>query len=129
MKAWVRGNISFSREIYIERDDFMEVPHKNFFRLFPGGEVRLKSAYIIKCEEVIKDSSTGQIKEIICTYYPETRSGGPQSGRKVKSTLHWLSVPHAIKAEVRLYDRLFNDPEPDGHKDRDFKEFIKSGFT
>lgn len=116
--------IPFSREIYIEKDDFMEVPHKNFFRLFPGGEVRLKSAYIIKCEEIIKDPVSGQIKEIRCSYDPETRSGRPQSNRKVKSTLHWLSVPHAVKAEVRLYDRLFSDPEPDNHKDRDFKEFL-----
>ncbi len=119
--------IPFSREIYIEKDDFMEVPHKNFFRLFPGGEVRLKSAYIIKCEEIIKDPVSGQIKEIRCSYDPETRSGRPQSNRKVKSTLHWLSVPHAVKAEVRLYDRLFSDPEPDNHKDRDFKEFLNPG--
>jgi len=116
--------IPFSREILIEKDDFMENPPKKFFRLFPGGEVRLKSAYIIKCEEVVKDPLTGEIKELRCTYDPETRSGGPQSNRKVKGTLHWVSLPHAIKAEVRLYDRLFSDPEPDGHKDRDFKEFL-----
>ena len=116
--------IPFSREILIEKDDFMENPPKKFFRLFPGGEVRLKSAYIIKCEEVVKDPVTGEIKELRCTYDPETRSGGPQSNRKVKGTLHWVSLPHAIKAEVRLYDRLFSDPEPDGHKDRDFKEFL-----
>ena len=116
--------IPFSREIFIEKNDFMENPPKKYFRLFPGGEVRLKSAYIIKCEEVIKNPATGQIMELRCTYDPETRSGGHQSNRKVKGTLHWLSVSHAVKAEVRLYDRLFNDPEPDGHKDLDFKEFL-----
>ena len=115
--------IPFSREIYIEKADFMEDPPKKFFRLAPGKEVRLKAAYIIKCEEVIKDSE-GNIKELRCTYDPETRSGGPQANRKVKGTLHWVSAPHSIKAEIRLYDRLFNDPNPDGHKDKDFKEFL-----
>jgi glutaminyl-tRNA synthetase len=108
--------IPFSREIYIERDDFMENPPPKYFRLFPGGEVRLKSAYIIKCEKVVKDPVSGEIKEIHCTYDPETRSGGPNSNRKVKGTLHWVSAQHAVKSEVRLYDRLFSDPEPDGHK-------------
>ena len=116
--------IPFCRELYIEKEDFMENPPSKFFRLSPGNEVRLKSAYIIKCEEVIKDQSTGNITEIRCKYDPDTRSGGIKSNRKVKATLHWVSARHAIKAEVRLYDRLFNDPEPDGHKDRDFKEFI-----
>ena len=116
--------IPFSREIYIEKDDFMENPPAKYFRLFPGGEVRLKSAYIIKCEEVVKDPVSGEIIEIHCTYDPETRSGGPNSNRKVKGTLHWVSAQHAVKSEVRLYDRLFSDPEPDGHKDKDFKEFL-----
>jgi glutaminyl-tRNA synthetase len=116
-------SIPFSREIYIERSDFMEDPPKKFFRLGPGGEVRLKSAYIIKCEDFIKDQE-GNIIELHCTYDKETKSGGAQSDRKVKGTLHWVSVPHAIEAEVRLYDRLFTDPEPDGHKERDFMEFI-----
>lgn len=116
--------IPFSREIYIEKDDFMENPPSKYFRLFPGGEVRLKSAYIIKCEEVVKNPVSGEIIEIHCTYDPETRSGGPNSNRKVKGTLHWVSAQHAVKSEVRLYDRLFSDPEPDGHKDKDFKEFL-----
>jgi len=112
----------FSRELYIERDDFMEDPPRKFFRLAPGREVRLKSAYIIKCEEVIKDEQ-GNIVELRCTYDPDTRSGSG-SQRKVKGTLHWVSAPHALNVEVRLYDRLFNDPDPAGHKDRDFKEFL-----
>jgi len=104
--------IPFSREIYIEQDDFMEDPPKKFFRLAPGREVRLKSAYIIQCEEAIKDSE-GKITELRCTYDPETRSGGPQSNRKVKGTLHWVSARHALPAEVRLYDRLFKTEIPD----------------
>ncbi len=114
--------IPFSKDIYIERNDFMEDPPRKFFRLAPGKEVRLKSAYIIKCEEVIKDEK-GNIKELLCTYDPETRSG-EGSTRKVKGTLHWVSAPHAINAEVRLYDRLFNDEDPDGHKDKNFKAFL-----
>ena len=100
----------------------MEDPPRKFFRLAPGKEVRLKSAYIIKCEEVIKDEK-GNIKELLCTYDPETRSG-EGSTRKVKGTLHWVSATHAIDAEVRLYDRLFNDEDPDGHKDKDFTTFL-----
>jgi glutaminyl-tRNA synthetase len=113
----------FCRELYIERDDFMEEPPKKFFRLGPGLEVRLKSGYIIKCEDFKKDAD-GNITEIHCTYDPETRSGMPQSDRKVKGTLHWVSARHAIDAEIRLYDRLFMDEEPDGHKDKDFKDFL-----
>jgi glutaminyl-tRNA synthetase len=113
----------FSRELYIERDDFMEDPPKKYFRLSPGSEVRLKSAYIIKCESVVKDSS-GQVTEIHVTYDPSSHSGSTEAQRKVKGTLHWVSAPHALDAEVRLYDRLFNDPDPDGHKDRNFKEFL-----
>ncbi len=103
--------IPFSREIFIERDDFMEDPPKKFFRLFPGGEVRLKYAYIIRCESVVKDEN-GEVAEIHCTYFPETKSGSG-STRKVKGTLHWVSAAHAIEAEVRLYDRLFTVPEPE----------------
>jgi glutaminyl-tRNA synthetase len=114
--------IPFSREIYIEKNDFMEDPPRKFFRLAPGREVRLKSAYIIKCEEVIRDEK-GNIQELLCTYDPETRSGGG-STRKVKGTLHWVSAPHAVNSEMRLYDRLFNDEDPDGHKDKDFKDFL-----
>jgi len=114
--------VPFSRELYIEQDDFMENPPPKYFRLHPGGEVRLKNAYIIKCEEVVKDTD-GKIIELHCTYDPETRSHGG-SQKKVKGTLHWVSVPHALPVEVRLYDRLFMDPDPAGHKDRDFKEFL-----
>ena len=116
--------VPFSRELYIEREDFMEDPPKKFFRLGPGREVRLKSAYIIKCEEVVKDSQTGEVTELICTYDPSSRSGSDTSGKKVKGTLHWVSIPHALEVEVRLYDRLFNDPDPAGHKDKDFLEFL-----
>ncbi|HHY05455.1 MAG TPA: glutamine--tRNA ligase [Clostridia bacterium] len=99
---------------YIERKDFMEEPPKKFFRLAPGREVRLKHAYIIKCEDVVKDEETGEIMELHCTYDPETRSGMAKSNRKVKGTLHWVSAAHAIPAEVRLYDYLFiNDGEED----------------
>ena len=98
-------NIPFGREIYIEQEDFMEEAPKKFFRLKPGGEVRLKHAYIIKCEDVIKDDS-GNVIELRCSYDPDTKSGGANSGRKVKGTLHWVSAKHAIKAEVRLYDYL-----------------------
>lgn len=117
--------VPFSRELYIEREDFKEEAPNKFFRLKLGGEVRLKSAYIIKAESVVKDAA-GNITEIHCTYDPESLSGsGSESSmRKVKGTLHWVSVPTAVEAEVRLYDRLFNDEMPDGHKDRDFKEFL-----
>ena len=114
--------VPFSRELYIERNDFMEEPPRKFFRLGPGREVRLKGAYIIKCEDYKKDEN-GRITEIFCTYDPETKSGSG-SQRKVKGTLHWVSVKHALDAEVRLYDRLFSDEDPAGHKDRDFKEFL-----
>ncbi|MFO8087569.1 MAG: glutamine--tRNA ligase/YqeY domain fusion protein [Bacteroidales bacterium] len=115
-------SIPFSREIYIERKDFMEEPPRKFFRLAPGKEVRLKSAYIIKCENVIKDSQ-GNIQEVHCSYDPETKSGGANAGRKVKGTLHWVSVKHAFNAEVRLYDRLFQDENPGKNKDN-FKESL-----
>lgn len=113
----------FSREIYIEREDFMENPPKKFFRLAPGGEVRLKGAYIIKCEDVVKDAD-GNITEIHCTYDPETRSGLPGSQRKVKGTLHWVSAAHAIDATARIYDRLFNVENPAAETDRDFREML-----
>jgi glutaminyl-tRNA synthetase len=104
--------VPFSGELYIEQDDFMENPPGQFFRLSPGNEVRLKSAFIIKCEKVIKDNA-GNISELHCTYDPETRSGMALSNRKVKSTIHWVSAKHAIPAEIRLYDRLFNKEDPD----------------
>ncbi len=109
------------RELYIEEDDFMETPPPKYFRLRPGGEVRLKYAFIIKCEEVVKDSA-GKIVEVRCTADLDSRTGGPTSSRKVKGTIHWVSVAHAIDADVRLYDRLFTVPEPDA--DGDFKKFI-----
>lgn len=124
VNAGVR-EVPFSRELYIEREDFMEDAPKKFFRLTPGGEVRLKGAYIIKCESVEKDAK-GNITQIHCTCDMNSRSGSgtEASNRKVKGTLHWVSAKEAIEAEVRLYDRLFKDEDPAGHKDVDFKEFI-----
>ena len=113
----------FSREIFIERDDFMENPPKKFFRLAPGNEVRLKGAYIIKGESVEKDAD-GNITVIHCTYDPDSRSGMPGAQRKVKGTLHWVSAEHAVDAEVRLYDRLFNVENPSAEPDRDFREML-----
>ena len=117
--------VPFSREIYIEREDFREEANKKFFRLKLGKEVRLKNAYFITANSCTKDES-GNITEIQCTYDPLTKSGSgtEESMRKVKGTLHWVSVKHAVKAEVRAYDRLFLDEAPDGHKDKDFMEFI-----
>lgn len=109
--------IPFSREIYIEQEDFMEDPPKKFFRLAPGREIRLKSAYIIKCEKVVKDEETGAILELHCSYDPESHSGGATSGRKIKGTSHWVSAAHALKAEVRLYDHLFVSENPDDEGD------------
>ncbi len=117
--------VPFSREIYIEKEDFREEANRKFFRLKLGGEVRLKNGYIIKAESCTKDTE-GNITEVQCTYDPKSKSGSgtEESLRKVKGTLHWVSVAHAIKAEVRIYDRLFTNENPDGHKDRDFMEFI-----
>lgn len=116
--------LPFAREIYIEKSDFMEDPPKKFFRLGPDREVRLKGAYFVKCTGFKKDPDTGDILEIYCTYDVNTKSGMPESNRKVKGTLHWVSVAHGISAEVRLYDRLFNVEEPDGDKEKDFLEFL-----
>ncbi len=117
--------VPFSRELYIEKEDFREEANKKFFRLKLGKEVRLKNAYIIKAESCIKDEN-GEVTEIHCTYDKDSRSGSgtEASKRRVKGTLHWVSINHAIKAEVRVYDRLFTDESPDGHKDKDFKEFL-----
>ena len=104
--------VPFSRVLYIERDDFLENPPKDFFRLAPGREVRLRYAYFIRCDEVIRDVNTGAIIEIRCSYDPATRGGNAPDGRKVKGTIHWVSAAHALPAEVRLYDRLFTVPEP-----------------
>ena len=116
-------SMPFSREIYIERDDFMEEPPKKFFRLAPGKEVRLKGAYIIKCENVVKDAD-GNITQIECTYDPESHSGAPGAARKVKGTLHWVSAAHAVDAEVRLYDSLFNVENPAAETERYFREML-----
>lgn len=114
--------LPFSRVLYIEQDDFREVPLKGFFRLSPGNEVRLKHAYIIKCERAVKDEKTGEIVELHCTYDPETRSGGPKSDRKVKATLHWVSASHALESEARLFDHLFLITDPDDVPEgQDFK--------
>jgi glutaminyl-tRNA synthetase len=117
-----KRKIPFSRELYVERDDFMETAPPKFFRLKPGGEVRLKYAYVIKCDEVMKDAS-GNITELRCTADLDSKTGGATAGRKVKGTIHWVSAAHAIDAEARLYDRLFTEAEPD--KDgRDFKSVL-----
>ena len=114
--------VPFSKELYIEQEDFMENPPKKFFRLFPGGMVRLKGAYIIKCEEAVKDEQ-GKVIELRCTYLPESHSGLDTSGIKVKSTIHWVSISHMVTAEVRLYDRLFKVEDPQS-EEGDFKDYI-----
>ena len=115
--------IPFTRELYIEREDFMENPPKKFFRMTPGQEVRLKSAYIVKCTGC-KKNEAGEVEEIYCEYDPLTKSGMPESGRKVKGTLHWVSAQYNQKVEVRLYDRLFNVENPAEEKERDFRELL-----
>jgi glutaminyl-tRNA synthetase len=114
--------VPFSKELYIEQEDFMENPPKKFFRLFPGGMVRLKGAYIIKCDEIIKDDA-GNITELHCSYIPESRSGQDTSEIKVKGTIHWVSISHAQSAELRLYDRLFKVEDPQSEQG-DFKDYI-----
>jgi glutaminyl-tRNA synthetase len=104
--------VPFARELYIEQDDFREDPPKQFFRLAPGREVRLRYGYFIKCEEVVKDAA-GNVVELRCTYDPATRGGNAPDGRKVKGTIHWVSAGHALPVEVRLYDHLFAKPDPD----------------
>jgi len=116
-------SVSLTREIWIERSDFMEDPPRKFFRLKPGGEVRLRNAFIVECTDVIKDDN-GEVVELHCTFDPDTRSGMPGAGRKVKGTIHWVSAEHGVPVEVRLCDRLFTVPNPLGEKDRDFREFL-----
>jgi glutaminyl-tRNA synthetase len=106
--------VPFSRVLYIEQEDFNENPPKQFFRLAPGREVRLRYAYYLTCERAVKDEKTGELVELHCTYDPKTRGGDSPDGRKVKATLHWVSAKHALRAEVRLYDTLFTTPEPGG---------------
>ena len=116
--------VPFSKVIYVERDDFMEEPPRKFFRLGPGREVRLRYAYFITCNDFVKDEN-GEVIELRCTYDPETKGGNAPDGRKVKGTIHWISAEHALEAEVRVYDRLFDDPEPDSNKhEKDWKEFL-----
>jgi glutaminyl-tRNA synthetase len=115
--------VPFSREIYIDRDDFMEDPPKKYFRLAPGGMVRLKNAYIIQCDEVIKNKD-GSIAQLNCSYFSNSKSGEDTSEIKVKGTIHWVSIKHAHQVEARMYDRLFIDESPDGHKDKSFLDFI-----
>jgi glutaminyl-tRNA synthetase len=117
-----KRRIPFSKTLFIEQDDFMENPPKDFYRLAPDREVRLRYAYFIKCSKVVKKD--GKIIELFCTYDPTTKGGYAPDGRKVKSTIHWVSAPHAISAEVRLYDRLFTVVDPAGQKESDFKEFL-----
>jgi glutaminyl-tRNA synthetase len=121
-----KREVPFTRELYIERDDFMENPPKKYFRLSPGNEVRLRYAYLIKCEEVIKDAD-GNILELHCSYDHESAGGSSSDGRKVKGIIHWVSATQGIKAEVRLYDRLFNVEDPSGEKDRDFRDMLNPG--
>lgn len=118
-----KREIPFSRELYIESDDFMEEAPKKYFRLTKGNEVRLKNGYIIKCTECKKDEN-GKVTEVYAEYDPDTKSGMPGSDRKVKGTIHWVSVPHAVPAEVRLYDRLFNVENPGDEKEKDFREML-----
>ena len=108
--------VPFSKVLYIEQDDFRETPPPRYFRLYPGNEVRLRYAYFIKCSHVVKDAS-GQVSEIHATYDPATHGGDAPDGRKVKSTIHWVSAPHAIPAEFRMYDRLFTKPDPEEGED------------
>jgi len=117
--------IPFSREVFIEQEDFMENPPKKFFRLAHGREVRLKHAYYITCNQVEKDEATGQVTALHCTYDPATKGGWSNDGRKVKGTLHWVSAAHAVKAEVRLYDHLFSVENPADVEDgKDFKSYL-----
>ncbi len=118
-----KRHIPFCRELYIERDDFMEDAPKGFFRLKPGGEVRLRYAYIIRCEEVVHDTA-GTIVELRCTHDPGSRGGNAPDGRKIKGPIHWVSARHGLRATVRLYDRLFSHPHPDADKEKNFKEFL-----
>jgi glutaminyl-tRNA synthetase len=121
-----RRKVPFSRELYIEREDFKENPPspKKWYRLGPDRMARLKGAYIIRVDDYVKDEATGEITELHATYFPDSRSGSDTSGLKVKGTLHWVSAPHAGEVEVRMYDRLFMDEAPDGHKDREYTEFL-----
>ena len=117
--------VPFSRELYIERDDFMEDPPRKFYRLAPGREVRLRYGYLITCAEAVKNEATGEVVELRCTYDPETRGGNAPDGRKVRGTIHWVSAPHSLPAEVRLYDHLFTTPRPDElDEGEDYRDYL-----
>jgi glutaminyl-tRNA synthetase len=118
--------VPFSKVLYIEQDDFDENPPKKYKRLGPGREVRLRNAYVIRCHDVLKDTQTGKVVEVRCTYDPETRNGPPADGRKVEGVIHWVSASHAMSAEVRLYDRLFQVADPAGVED-DFTNYLNPG--
>jgi glutaminyl-tRNA synthetase len=115
--------VPFSRELWIETEDFAEEPPKGYFRMFPGNEVRLKHAYVVRCTGCTRDGD-GRVVEVHCTYDPETKGGNLPDGRKVKGTIHWVSAPQAVDAEIRLYDSLFSVPDPDATEDRDYKELL-----
>lgn len=117
-----KRQLPFSRELYIEQEDFMESPPKKYFRLAPGQMVRLKSAYIVRCDDVVKDGD-GKVTEVRCSYIPESRSGSDTSGIQVKGTLHWVSVAHAVRIEARMYDRLFK-VEDLSQAEGDFKDYL-----
>jgi glutaminyl-tRNA synthetase len=121
-EAYGHRELPFSKELWIEREDFMEVPAKKWFRLAPGAMVRLKSAFIVRCDEFVKDEN-GTVQEIHCTYFPESKSGEDNSGLQVKGTIHWVSVAEAVQAEIRLYDRLFKVENPSS-EEGDFKDYI-----
>jgi glutaminyl-tRNA synthetase len=116
--------ISFSKEIFIDKEDFREVPPPKFHRLSPGKEVRLRYAYIVRCDEVIKDEKSGDVLEIRCTYFPDTKSGSGTSTKKAKGTIHWVCAKNHFEAEVRLYDRLFSVENPEGKEGIDFTNFL-----
>ena len=118
-----KRTMPLSRELWIEREDFMENPTKDFFRLSPGREVRLRCAFFVKCTGIDKDAN-GNITAVRCTYDPATRGGNAPDGRKVKATMHWVSCAHAYEADVTILDHLFTDPDPAGHEGKDFLEFL-----
>jgi len=116
-------DLPFCKHLYIERKDFMSDAPRKYYRLSEGRNVRLKSAYIVHCEKAIRDEN-GEVIEVICTYYPDSKSGQDTSGIKSKGTLHWVSAKHGLPCTIHNYDRLYTDPTPDGHDDKDFTEFI-----
>jgi glutaminyl-tRNA synthetase len=124
-EAMGKRKVPITREIWVERSDFMEDPPRKFFRLKPGGEVRLRNAFIIKCNEIIKDEQ-GEVIELHCEFDPESRTGLPGASRKVKGTIHWVSAIHGVSTQIRLYDRLFTVPNPLADKSRDFLEFLNN---